>query len=438
MQSKRVLLKDHIVLGMSRLFVGFLLSISIMSCGEEIQMDDPPPMLNFNFGREPDVYDKDDCTSTAKSTYNRLFEVSERGYVLSTDNTNPTIEDLKVVQEDDLIRGEITVPIDDVQLDFPANCRAYVIFEDEAYYSEPYVIDYKLDGNVQFERLSRFPSQGVVGATSFIINNWAYLCGGRIFTNGLAYSDRLWALELNDLNWKTTVELFPGGRRERMVSFVIDDIAYVGSGGGFPFEGPYNEFDDFYKFDPFTETWEEIAPIPLAGSSGVSFVLNGEGYVTGYSNQDSHRLFKYNPATDEWTEMNNNPFADQSDYSMAIAIDDKAYTFISEKESGSTTVHSYDASSDSWSEFITVPGDFQYGLVFEREGNMLLMTGRNTDCVVEIITETKQYRLMCIDPSLSRSEAVGFDYENQYIITSGNEGGGYRSQSTNSTYRINF
>lgn len=411
--------------------------IAMISCGEENQMDEPTPMLNFNFRTEPIVYIKDDCTSTAHSTFNRLFEVSERGYVLSENNTNPTIEDFKLIQEDNFERGEISVTIDDVELEFPVNYRAYVIFEDEVYYSEPDVIDYKLNGNVQFERLSRFPSQGVIGATSFVINNWAYLCGGRIVTDGLAYSDRLWELEMNDLNWRSAF-LFPGGNRERMVSFVIDDIAYVGSGGGFPFEGPYKEFDEFYKFDPNSDNWEEIAPIPLAGSSGVSFVLNGEGYVTGYSNQDSHRLFKYNPATDAWTEMNNNPFAEQSDYTMAITIEDKAYTFVSDEESESTSVHLYDGNSDIWSEFMTVPGDFQYGLVFEREGNMLLMSGRNTDCVIEIITETKEYRIMCIDPIVSRSEAVGFQYEDKYVITSGNEGEGYRSQSINSTYRIDF
>ncbi|MCB9285102.1 MAG: hypothetical protein H6563_13585 [Lewinellaceae bacterium] len=87
---------------------------------------------------------------------------------------------------------------------------------------------------------------------------------------------------------------FPGGPRIHAVSFVIDDQAYVGGG-----KDPSGTIRyDFYRYDPWTDSWAaidsfpgEIGTSPYYAISALSgFSIGGKGYV-GYPSS----LFSYSP-----------------------------------------------------------------------------------------------------------------------------------------------
>jgi len=77
---------------------------------------------------------------------------------------------------------------------------------------------------------------------------------------------------------------FSGTPRDGAVGFVINNIAYVGTGYNYT----SNKFlNDFWRYDPTSDSWVRAADMPLTlngklGRSGaVAFTLNGKGYVGG-------------------------------------------------------------------------------------------------------------------------------------------------------------
>lgn len=76
-------------------------------------------------------------------------------------------------------------------------------------------------------------------------------------------------------NW-TTASTFRGSARRSAVSFVINNIAYAGTG----VDGSNMRYNDFYSFDPATGGWARVTPFPgAARHSAVAFVVNNRGYV---------------------------------------------------------------------------------------------------------------------------------------------------------------
>ncbi|RYY21223.1 MAG: galactose oxidase [Cytophagaceae bacterium] len=88
-------------------------------------------------------------------------------------------------------------------------------------------------------------------------------------------------------NWvgATAFSTFPGVTRTGSVSFVINGIAYVGTGN----DVSSNRLKDFYAFNPAQGTqgsWTQVTPMPAAAAArylAAAFSANGKGYVgTGY------------------------------------------------------------------------------------------------------------------------------------------------------------
>lgn len=162
------------------------------------------------------------------------------------------------------------------------------------------------------------PITGIDGAVSFAIGDKIYTCLGKDGTGNLITD----LFEYNTIteNW-TKRASFPSNGRTRASVFVIDNVAYVGLGykGGassqvnvFPI---YNEVSDFWKYNPSTDTWSQIASFP-AGSraSACGFSLNNKGYIVGggYSKNSGNTKYgyfkdtwEYDPQTNTWTQKAN-------------------------------------------------------------------------------------------------------------------------------------
>ena len=90
----------------------------------------------------------------------------------------------------------------------------------------------------------------------------------------------------------TQASTFTGAQRSNAVSFVINNVAYVGTG----IDINAKKYNDFYSLDPTTGGWNKVTPMPAAAGvryNAVAFSAAGKGYVgTGYDGT--------NPLSDFW------------------------------------------------------------------------------------------------------------------------------------------
>jgi N-acetylneuraminic acid mutarotase len=100
---------------------------------------------------------------------------------------------------------------------------------------------------------------------------------------------------------------FIGGKRDRAVAFSINGYGYVGTGT----DTAEVVRSDFWRYDPSSDSWTQIAPIPgPARRDAVAFDLNGFGYVgTGMSDHVSANgnilsdFWRYNAVMNEWDSI---------------------------------------------------------------------------------------------------------------------------------------
>ncbi|MDB4335082.1 galactose oxidase, partial [bacterium] len=223
-------------------------------------------------------------------------------------------------------------------------------------------------------------------AVAFAANGKGYFgLGAGVINEGTSVED---VVELNDFyeytpetNTWVQIDSFPGLARKEAVAFGIGDKGYVG--GGYTISG-YNT-STFYEYDAVTGVWAVKAPLTTSNhiSNAASFVINGEGYVVGGSDENSNlnsQLIKYNPTTDKWTELNrvinytsesfDNDYSIQRYKAATFVINEKAYLVGgTTKTSVSDQVWEYDPSLDEWEELQGYEGNMRYGAVGFSIGN---------------------------------------------------------------------
>ncbi|MCF0054899.1 kelch repeat-containing protein [Dyadobacter sp. CY356] len=159
-------------------------------------------------------------------------------------------------------------------------------------------------GNWYKKGLPSFGGTPRNGAVSFMINNIGYIGTG--YTNqSVARAKDFWSYDASTKIW-SQVAPFGGTTRNDAVAFVSGGKAYVGTG----YDGDLTTFNgykkDFYQYTPSTNTWKAVADFPgLPRQYASAFTVGDNGYVglgfsdTGYF-QD---IYKYDAASDTWTEM---------------------------------------------------------------------------------------------------------------------------------------
>lgn len=153
----------------------------------------------------------------------------------------------------------------------------------------------ELKGNWYQNSLPDFEGVGRRSAVGFSIGNKGYI-GTGYSNDGSRLSD-FWEYDADIRAWKQVAN-FAGSPRHDATAFVIENKAYVGSGN----DGNYKQ--DFYSFDPASNTWTPIADIPGARQYASAFSVNGKGYAgMGYDGNHKQDIYEYNPATDSWRTM---------------------------------------------------------------------------------------------------------------------------------------
>lgn len=138
-------------------------------------------------------------------------------------------------------------------------------------------------------------------ACSFSIGNKGYICLGQ--GDNTDFLNDVWEYDPALDVWSQKAN-YAGSARRGAVAFVINDIAYVGTG-----QDVTGFRKDFYKYDPATNIWGAIADFGgTARKYAVGFAIGNQGYVgTGNDGIMRNDFWQYQVFQNMWIQKSNFP-----------------------------------------------------------------------------------------------------------------------------------
>lgn len=137
-----------------------------------------------------------------------------------------------------------------------------------------------------------FPGKGRYDATGFCIGDKGYIgTGMEYLLDGTIFED-FWAYDPLTDSWEQRAD-FGGGRVKGAIGFAIGNKGYLGTGSNFRF-WPWTPTNEFWEYDPLTDSWLQIADAGIKPRIfATAFVLNNRGYMgTGsYADEDGRYLY---------------------------------------------------------------------------------------------------------------------------------------------------
>lgn len=199
--------------------------------------------------------------------------------------------------------------------DFPGPARSYsyaIVYEGKAYMgfgfgltsdmSDMWVYD-PADGSWTEKALC--PGDGRGHPAYMEADGKIYVGLGQGATGNLK---DFWAYDIAADTWAAMPDL-PSQSRHHPFYFSIGSMVYAGFGHGSQSVGGTTIYRDLYRFDPSANDWERMDDFPGEQRvAGTQFSLNGKGYVLSGEGQDHYYLeegefWEYDPGTDKWTEL---------------------------------------------------------------------------------------------------------------------------------------
>ncbi len=201
-------------------------------------------------------------------------------------------------------------------------------------------------------------------------------------------------------NW-TSSSTFSGAARSNAVSFVINGVAYVGTG----VDANAKKYGDFYSLNPATGGWTKVTAMPLAAGlryNAVAFAAAGKGYVgTGYDGTNLLSDFwQFDPAgsttttvgtvvtttVGSWKRVADFPTPNGTGRYGAVAasISDIGYVGTGYDGNNQNDFYKYDPTANTWTALTAgFPGTKRIGATaFVINGQMFLGTGINNNLYV--------------------------------------------------------
>lgn len=191
-----------------------------------------------------------------------------------------------------------------------------------------------------------------------------------------------------DGNWVLR-STFGGVPRSEAVSFVIGDVAYVGT--GYDPTNPNTRLTSFYQFNPAGTqgNWKQMGSLPAGAgrSSAVAFYAAGKGYVGSGVADNSLRplndFYAYDPGTNKWSPVA--PLVDASGAPLArydaVAFGINNFGYVTTGFDGSYWLNDtwqYDPSANVWNQKVNLPGNKRSAAVsFVYNSKGYVLTGSN-------------------------------------------------------------
>ena len=214
-------------------------------------------------------------------------------------------------------------------------------------------------------------------------------------------------------------------------AFSFDDMGYIVGGNS-----DSGVRDDFYQYNPATDSWTELTPFP-GGARGFAIgdIWNGKAYF-GFGNDGTSRLndlWVFDPSNMSWTELASCPCAERAHPAM-IAHNGKVFVGLGSSSSGNMNDWwEYDIALNTWSQKDDLPSlsrhhPYQFGIddyVYTGfgHGNAIFNDWFRYDIAGETWTQVATL------PAEGRVAGTQFSYNGLGYVLSGH-GDNHRSMNT--------
>jgi N-acetylneuraminic acid mutarotase len=229
---------------------------------------------------------------------------------------------------------------------------------------------------------------------------------------------------------------FTGLKRERAVGFTIGNFGYICSG----LDTAELVQKDLWKYNPILDVWTQKADLPgVARRDAIGFSVDSIGYVgTGIDNNESmsgiklNDFWAYNPTTNSWLQKADFPGQGGNGLYFATAFDMGSKGYVCGGKAGpnnySDQLWEYKPNIDAWSERANFPGGIRYQMSsFSIGVNGYVGFGADEDVFRKDLWEynggTNQWTQKANLPASERSSAVAFSIGLRGFICTGNNGG---------------
>lgn len=192
-----------------------------------------------------------------------------------------------------------------------------------------------------------YPSFPRHRCAAFSIGNKGYMGIGHINSGSISQGyDDWWEFDPATNSWSQKAN-YPKNRYGT-ATFVIGNKGYMGTGC------KQNDPDqqDFFEYDPITNLWTQKADFPIASSGNIGFTINGEGYIGLSSNAG---LYKYDVSADTWTAVSTT--IPGTDYSASFVINNKLFVV----PAFSNSLYMFDPVTGSTTTLAPFIGQIRYG-----------------------------------------------------------------------------
>lgn len=221
---------------------------------------------------------------------------------------------------------------------------------------------------------------------------------------------------------------FPADLRSDLSSFAINGYGYVGVG---IVESTMYSSNDFWKYDPFTNSWSQIANVPINLCMSIGFSIGGLGYLTGGISHPAPILnritFEYNPTTNTWANKALFPLNALIAGSVSV-WNGIAYVGTGDRHqvpAYSSEFYAYDPVTDTWSLKAPIPILSDYCFSFIADNKIYFGGGNDTfnvklfeyDPVLD--SWSQKNNLPFVNPNLGFNYATGFSLSNGGYIFGG-------------------
>lgn len=237
-----------------------------------------------------------------------------------------------------------------------------------------------------------------------------YLIGGLYSEVGpgpLSISDQVWEYDVAASDWTRRANILHATWAPAVVTYA-GKIYVFGGSETLSWSDQSNQVEETQCYDPLQDSWtDDCTPMPVARNHIQAVVVGHHAYISPGRHVSSvfgdANLSRYDFWTDTWTELAPLPNFDRSGGGLAH-VGNRLY-FIGGEGSGSTgleKVHAYHIPSDTWVETDSLLSGV-HGVWAVAQGDQIFVPGGGSIEGVRPEADNQVYELMHFPPAVRRA-----------------------------------
>ena len=227
--------------------------------------------------------------------------------------------------------------------------------------------------------LSSYPgnANGRNHPVTFALNGYGYVVTGNYISDQL---DEVLKYDPVNDSW-SVLPPFPGGERGYAYGVTTGNKAYMGFGYSFEFQTGQTYWDDFWEFEPNTETWTQLTSCPCTPRTHPAMVATDTKIYVGLGGAeggiDLKDWWEYDIATDVWTQKTDFPSTERH-HPYYFEIDNIPYVGFGHHGANIfNDFYKYDPATDSWTTLGLLPAQGRVaGTQFSLNGKGYILSGQ--------------------------------------------------------------